>query len=64
MAYVILKYKSPCNKLLFYGISRDLIWVFTPKTIHVLNEIKAVVTAEIVSSTLPVINPTRLLNGT
>jgi hypothetical protein len=36
--------------------------VFAPEMIHVLNEIKAVGTAQIIASSLPVVNPTGLLD--
>jgi hypothetical protein len=36
--------------------------IFAPEMIYVLNEIKATATAEIISSSLPVINPKGLLD--
>ncbi|MFT5166136.1 MAG: hypothetical protein ACI8P3_001367 [Saprospiraceae bacterium] len=62
MVYVIVKLNQTVTSGGFAKFYETSFGVFAPEIIHVLNEIKAVATAEIVSSSLPVVNPTGLLD--
>jgi hypothetical protein len=62
MVYLIVKLNQTVTNGGFTEFYETSFGVFSPEIIHVLNEIKAVETAEIVSSTLPVVNPTGLLD--
>jgi hypothetical protein len=62
MVYVIVKLNQAVTNGGFAEFYETSFGVFSPEIIHVLNEIKAVETAKIVSSTLPVVNPTGLLD--
>lgn len=62
MVYVIVKLNKTVTNGGFAEFYESSFGVFAPEIIHVLNEIKAVSTAEIVSSSLPIINPTGLLD--
>ncbi|MBI9066632.1 MAG: DUF4375 domain-containing protein [Salinivirgaceae bacterium] len=62
MVYVIVKLNQTVTNGGFTEFYETSFGVFAPEIIHVLNEIKAVATAEIVSSSLSVVNPTGLLD--
>ena len=62
MVYVIVKLNQAVTNGGVAEFYETSFGIFSPEIIHVLNEIKAVVTAEIVSSTLAVVNPTGLLD--
>ena len=62
MVYVIVKLNQTVTSGGFSEFYQTSFGVFAPEVIHVLNEIKATATAEIVSSTLPIVNPTGLLD--
>jgi hypothetical protein len=62
MVYVIVKLNQTVTYGGFAEFYETSFGVFAPEIIHVLNEIKAVATAEIVSSSLPIVNPTGLLD--
>ncbi|MFT6030995.1 MAG: hypothetical protein ACJAS3_002452 [Roseivirga sp.] len=62
MVYVIVKLNQTVTNGGFAEFYETSFGVFAPEIIHVLNEINAVATAEIVSSSLPVVNPTGLLD--
>ena len=62
MVYVIVKLNQTVTNGGFAEFYETSFGVFAPEIIHALNEIKAVATAEIVSSSLPVVNPTGLLD--
>jgi len=62
MVYVIVKLNQTVTSGGFAEFYETSFGVFAPEIIHVLNEIKAVATAEIVSSSLPVVNPRGLLD--
>jgi hypothetical protein len=62
MVYLIVKLNQTVTSGGFAEFYKASFGVFAPEIIYVLNEIKAVVTAEIVSSSLPVINPSGLLD--
>lgn len=62
MVYVIVKLNQTVTSGGFANFYEKSIGVFAPEIIHVLNEIKAVATAEIVASSLPVVNPAGLLD--
>jgi hypothetical protein len=62
MVYVIVKLNQTVTSGGFEEFYQTSFGVFAPEIIHVLNEINAVATAEIVSSSLPVVNPTGLLD--
>ena len=62
MVYLIVKLNQTVTSGGFVEFYESSFGVFAPEIIHVLNEIKAVATAEIVSSSLPVVNPTGLLD--
>ena len=62
MVYVIVKLNQTVTNGGFSEFYETSFGVFAPEIIHVLNEIKAVATAAIVSSSLPIVNPTGLLD--
>ena len=62
MVYVIVKLNQSVTSGGFSEFYDTSFGVFAPEIIHALNEIKALATAEIVSSSLPIVNPTGLLD--
>jgi hypothetical protein len=62
MVYVIVKLNQTVTNGGFVEFYETSFGIFTPEIIHVLNEIKAVLTAEILSSSLAIVNPTGLLD--
>lgn len=62
MVYVIVKLNQTVTSGGFAKFYETSFGIFAPEIIHALNEIKAIATAEIVSSSLPVVNPTGLLD--
>jgi hypothetical protein len=62
MVYVIVKLNQTVTNGGFAEFYETSHGIFAPEIIHVLNEIKALSTAEIVSSSLPIVNPTGLLD--
>jgi hypothetical protein len=62
VVYVIVKLNQTVTNGGFAEFYETSFGVFSPEIIHALNEIKAVATAKIVSSSLPVVNPTGLLD--
>jgi len=62
MVYVIVKLNQTVTNGGFTEFYESSFGVFAPEIIYVLNEIKAVATADIVSSSLPIINPAGLLD--
>lgn len=62
MVYVIVKLNQTVTSGGFVNFYESSHGIFAPEIIHVLNEIKAVASAEIVSSSLPVVNPAGLLD--
>lgn len=63
MVYVVVKLNQTVTNGGFSEFYENSYGVFAPEVIHVLNEINAVRTAEIVSSSLPVVNPAGLLDN-
>ena len=62
MVYVIVKLNQTVTNGGFTEFYESSLGIFTPEIIHALSEIKAVASAEIVSSTLAVVNPEGLLD--
>ena len=62
MVYVIVKLNQTVTSGGFAKFYETSFGVFTPEIIHALNEIKALATAEIVSSSLQIVNPSGLLD--
>lgn len=62
--YIIVKLNQTVTNGGFSEFYDKSFGIFVPEIIHALNEIKAVLTAEIVSSTLSVVNPKGLLDET
>ena len=62
MVYVIVKLNQAVTNGGFPEFYETAMGVFAPEIIFALNEIKAVETAAIVNSTLPVVNPKGLLD--
>ena len=62
MVYIIVKLNQTVTNGGFQEFYETSVGIFAPEIIYALNEIKAVATAEIVSSSLPVVNPTGLLD--
>jgi hypothetical protein len=62
MVFVIVKLNQTVTNGGFAEFYEASFGVFAPEIIHALNEIKASTTANIVASSLPVINPTGLLD--
>lgn len=64
MVYVIVKLNQTVTNGGFVEFYESSFGVFAPEIIHVLTEIKAVSTSEIVANSLPIANPTGLLDDT
>jgi hypothetical protein len=62
MVYIIVKLNQTVTGGGFVEFYETSFGVFAPEIIYVLDEIKAVVTAEIVTSTMSIINPAGLLD--
>ena len=62
MVYVIVKLNQAITNGGFSEFYENSFGIFAPKIIHVLNEIEAVETAKIVSASLPIVNPSELLD--
>lgn len=62
MVYIIVKMNQSVTNGGFVEFYEKSMGIFAPELIYVLNEIKATATAEIISSSLPVINPGGLLD--
>jgi len=62
MVYIIVKMNQSVTKGGFVEFYEKSMGIFAPELIYVLNEIQANATAEIISSSLPVINPEGLLD--
>lgn len=62
MVYIIVKLNQSVTNGGFSEFYEASLGIFTPEIIHVLNEIKAVETAEIVSSSLAIVNLIGLLD--
>lgn len=62
MVFVIVKLNQSVTNGGFAEFYENTYGIFAPEIIHVLNEIKAVESAEIVSSSLPIVNPVGLLD--
>ncbi|MFT4738184.1 MAG: hypothetical protein ACI8QD_000182 [Cyclobacteriaceae bacterium] len=62
MVYVIVKLNQTVTNGGFTEFYESSFGVFAPEIIHVLTEIKAIATADIVSNSLPIVNPTGLLD--
>jgi len=62
MVYVMVKLNKAVTNGGFVEFYETSLGIFAPEIIYVLNEIKAVATAEIISSSLPVVNPKGLLD--
>lgn len=62
MVYVIVRMNQTVTNGGFTEFYEASLGIFAPEIIYVLNEIKAVETAEIVSNSLPVVNPAGLLD--
>jgi len=62
MVYVIVKLNKSVTSGGFSEFYETSLGIFAPEIIHALKEINAAGTADIVSSSLPVVNPTGLLD--
>jgi hypothetical protein len=62
MVYVIVKLNQTVTNGGFAEFYETSHGIFAPEIIHVLNEIKATASANIVASTLSIVNPTGLLD--
>jgi len=62
MVYVIVEMNRTITNGGFAEFYESSYGIFAPEVIHVLNEIKALATAEIVTKSLPVVNPNGLLD--
>ena len=62
MVYIVVKLNQTVTKGGFAEFYETSFGVFAPEIIHVLNEINAIATTEIVSSSLLVVNPAGLLD--
>ena len=62
MVYLVVKLNQTVTNGGFPEFYESSFGVFSPEIIHVLSEIKAVATADIVNSSLSVVNPTGLLD--
>jgi len=62
MVYVIVKLNQTVTNGGFTEFYETSHGIFAPEIIHVLNEIKATASANIVASTLSIVNPTGLLD--
>jgi len=63
MVYIIVKLNQTVTNGGFAEFYEKHLGIFAPEIIHALNLIKATGTAEIVDSSLPVVNPTGLLDN-
>lgn len=62
MVYVIVKMNQSVTNGGFAEFYEKSLGIFAPELVYVLTEIKALDTADIVSSSLPIINPSGLLD--
>jgi hypothetical protein len=62
MVYIIVNMNKSVTKGGFAEFYETSFGVFAPETIHVLTEIKANASANIVSDSLPIVNPKELLD--
>ncbi|MEP2023204.1 DUF4375 domain-containing protein [Reichenbachiella sp.] len=62
LVYVIVKLNQTVTNGGFSEFYESSHGVFAPEIVHALNEIKAVASAEIVTDSLPIVNPTGLLD--
>ena len=62
MVYIIVKMNQTVTNGGFVEFYEKSMGIFAPEMIYVLQEMKATQTAEIISSSLPVVNPTGLLD--
>jgi hypothetical protein len=62
MVYVIVKLNQTVTNGGFAEFYETSYGIFAPEIIHVLNEIKATSSANVVASTLSIVNPTGLLD--
>lgn len=62
MVYVLVKLNQTVTNGGFSEFYESSIGIFAPEIIHALTEIKADASANIVSSSLPVVNPSELLD--
>ena len=62
MVYVLIKLNQSVTTGGFKQFFEKSFGIFAPEVIHVLNEIKATASAEIVSKSLNIVNPTGLLD--
>jgi hypothetical protein len=62
MVFVIVKLNQTVTNGGFAEFYKSSVGIFAPEIIHVLNEIQAVQTAEIVSNSLLIVNPSGLLD--
>ena len=62
IVYVMVKLNQNVTSGGFAQFYENSFGIFAPEIIHVLNEINAIATAEILSSSLPVVNPSGLLD--
>ncbi len=62
MVYVIVKLNQTVTNGGFTEFYESSYGIYAPEVIYVLNEIKANGTADIVTNTLPIVNPTGLLD--
>lgn len=62
MVYIIVKLNQTVTNGGFVEFYENSFGIFAPEIVHVLNEIKATSTADIVSNSLAVINPSGLLD--
>jgi hypothetical protein len=62
MVYVIVRLNQAVTNGGFVEFYEASYGIFAPEIIHVLTEIKAVASADIVAGSLQVVNPTRLLD--
>lgn len=63
MVWIIVKMNQTVTNGGFTEFYESSFGVFAPEIIYVLNEIKATASADIVASTLPVVNPSDLLDN-
>ena len=63
MVYVIVKLNQTVTNGGFSEFYESSVGIFAPEIIHALNEIKADASANIVASSLPVVNPLGLLDN-
>jgi len=62
MVYVVVKLNKTVTNGGFLEFFESSLGIFAPEIIHVLTEVKADATADIVASSLPIVNPTGLLD--